>query len=80
MSRPANVVTIKGETTMNGVYRSVALLTLWLGTIALVLGLIGMVVSKAMMFNLTPRGLINGAVALLLLSIASHLASHKADV
>ena len=64
---------------MNGLYRGAALLTLWLGAIGLVLSLIGMVTSKAMLFNLTPRGLLHGAVALLLLSIGSHLASHKTD-
>lgn len=60
---------------MNGVYRTLASLGLWLGVIAIVLGVIVMVTDREIAFDLTPRGFLNGAVALLLLSIAAHFES-----
>lgn len=65
---------------MNRAYRNLASLTLWLGTLAVVFGLIGMVSHKDFVFGLTPRGFLNGAIALLLLSIASRLESREKTV
>ena len=65
---------------MNRVYRTLASLALWLGIIAIVLGLIAMVSDREIAFGLTPRGFLNGAVAMLLLSIAAHFESRGKGV
>lgn len=56
---------------MEGIYRKLVPVSLWLGVLALLLALTRMVLAKPMAFNLTPHGLLGGSGVLMLLAIAA---------
>jgi hypothetical protein len=56
---------------MESVYRFVIVTSLWLGIAGFALGVGGMVAARQWIFNLTPSGMLHGAVALLLITVAA---------
>ncbi len=59
---------------MDNLYRMLTLIALWLGVAAFVLALIMAVLNERFLFLLTPRGVLRGAQALLLLAVAAYCA------
>jgi hypothetical protein len=62
---------------MNGLYSVVALTALWLGIGGFVMSLVSMVAARSLIFDLTPHGLLGGAVSLLLISVAAWCAGRN---
>lgn len=60
---------------MNGVYRVLTLLGLWLGLLALVVAVVLAVVHVRGPFGLTPAGILRGAQTLLLIGIGAYCAA-----
>ena len=59
---------------MDGLYRALVPVALWLGLAAFVLALVMMLAGRPFLFSLTAGGILDGAQALFLLAVACYCA------
>lgn len=59
---------------MDGIYRALIPVAIWLGLAAFALALIMMLARQPFLFSLTAGGILDGAQALFLLAVASYCA------